>query len=44
MLRKIFQKDIQASDWQVIAIDSSLRPEQLTPEDFERLTAWFLQR
>ncbi len=44
MLRKIFQKDIQASDWQVIAIDASLRPEQLTPEDFERLTAWFLQR
>jgi len=34
MLRKIFHKYMQATDWDDLAIDASQRPEQLSVDDF----------
>tara|TARA_B100001989_G_C24546635_1_gene471245 strand:- start:487 stop:1272 length:786 start_codon:yes stop_codon:yes gene_type:complete len=41
MLRKIFQQYINQSQWQEMRIDSRLRPEQVTVDDFYQIACAF---
>lgn len=43
MLRKIFQGIMTDLDWQTLEIDSSLRPEMITAEDFYKI-AYFIDK
>lgn len=41
MLRKIFQQHINQDQWQQMGIDSQLRPEQVTVDDFYQIACAF---
>ena len=41
MLRKIFQDEIDQKQWDLIDIDSSLRPEMISADDFYKISRVF---
>ena len=44
MLRKIFANTLNEQQWADISLDSTARPEQLSPDDFERITRFIMSQ